>query len=128
MGKGVGKGSGGGGASGALQRAVGVVNKTGVSKGEYLREGMRDMRTHAGAYAGASPAKATTIATGKAPAANTGGVMPPIKVTVEGRTVHLVDGRHRAAAARAAGATKIRAEVSTYHNGRKVTVTRNVRL
>lgn len=126
MGKGAGKGSGG--AGGALDAAVRAVNRLGVANAEYLREGMRSLAAAAGAFAGASPTEATRIATGAAPARNTGRDLPPITVVVDGGDVILRDGRHRMTAARAAGATKIRATVVTYHNGRAVERIANVAL
>ena len=119
MSKGSGQGSGGGAAK-ALDSAVSRVNSVGVVNGDYLREGMRSAGQSAGAYAGATPAQATAIATGKVAATNSGQRLPPITVVVDQGDVIVKDGRHRLAAAAAAGATAIRANVVTYSRGRKV--------
>ncbi len=105
----------------ARRDPVSLINERGVLNADYLREGMRDLTRHRGAYEGVkSVEEANAIASGEAPAKNTGRIFDPIKVTVTGGEVYLEDGRHRVAAAAEAGATKIRATVRTYARGKSV--------
>jgi GNAT superfamily N-acetyltransferase len=110
-----------------VETAVARANRLGVANAQYAREGMRDMRTHHGAYAGVtSAAEATRIATGQQLPRNSSRAFPPITVVVDHGEVHVRDGRHRLAAARAAGATHIRAVVKTYVRGRTVETEANL--
>lgn len=104
-----------------LAKAVALAQAQGVSRSEFLREGMRDLSQHRGAYEGATPSEIDLIATGQMPAKNSGKVLPPITLVVEGTQMTLRDGRHRYQAAREAGARRILANVITYTaKGRKV--------
>lgn len=82
------------------------------------------------AYAGATAEEATEIATGRAPprgadhAHNAGRPLPPVRVVVRtdvpaGKPpeVKISDGNHRAAAAKAAGASEILADVEVFGRG-----------
>jgi len=79
---------------------------------EYLREGMRDLTAITSAYAGATPVEVDLIATGQT-RTKTGQAFDPIVISVEPGYMELTDGRHRMAAARAAGATRILARIKT---------------
>lgn len=109
--------SGGKGSGGVVARAIAGFNRLGVANASFLGSGMRagDLAKARGAFAGASRAEATRIATGKAPARDSGRTLPPITLAKDigsGRgSFHLRDGRHRLTAAREAGATRIRATV-----------------
>jgi SPP1 gp7 family putative phage head morphogenesis protein len=78
----------------------------------YLREGMRDLTVITSAYVGATPAEVDLIATGQT-RTQTGQAFEPIVISVEPGYMELTDGRHRMAAARAAGATRILARIKT---------------
>jgi SPP1 gp7 family putative phage head morphogenesis protein len=78
----------------------------------YLREGMRDLTAITSAYAGATAAEVDLIATGQS-RTKTGQAFEPIVISVEPGYMELTDGRHRMAAARAAGATRILARIKT---------------
>lgn len=104
----------------ALDVAEELIDELGVENSEYLREGMRDLTTHRGAYGGAGAVKAERIATGEVAAVNTGKKLPGITVVVDGNDIILRDGRHRLVAAREAGANHIKATVITYANGEKL--------
>jgi SPP1 gp7 family putative phage head morphogenesis protein len=86
---------------------------------DYLRGGMRDMGPIRGAYDGATPDEANSIAAGLSPARDTGKYLEPIKIGSDvsaetksnGQDYILEDGRHRLQAAREAGATHIAAIV-----------------
>lgn len=118
MSKGNGGSHGGGGAgSSPIQQAVAAINKIGLGSRyvKYSREGWKGSR--ASAFAGASKSEVQAIALGKAPTKDWGKRFDPVKVRVDytrpGRaTVSIEDGRHRMRYAKAAGATKIRAEVT----------------
>ncbi len=97
-----------------LDDAITKANERGVVNMNYLREGMRDLSLHRAAYHGATPAEVERIATGLAPAKNTGKILPPVKVTLDTGELILEDGRHRMTAAIEAGATNISATVRTY--------------
>lgn len=105
----------------ALDLATSSARRKGVVNSDYLREGMRDMSHHRGAYEGASADEANLIATGQAPARNSGKTFEPIKVGVHDGQVELIDGRHRLMAAQEAGATEIRAMLRTEYKGQPVT-------
>ena len=99
------------------------VNRLGVKNTEFLREpgSMRDMANVRAAYAGATPAEANEIATGRAPARNSGKILDPVKITIDSGEAHLEDGRHRLLAATEAGAIEIRAVVASYDaDGNKI--------
>lgn len=105
----------------AIDKAVAEVDQLGVKNASYLREGYRDMAEARGAYSGVTPAQANEIATGRAPAVNSGKTLPPITVKLDEGEIHLVDGRHRLMAAEEAGASQIRAKVyATNKAGRKL--------
>jgi len=78
----------------------------------YLREGMRDLTAISSAYAGATAAEVDLIATGQS-RTKTGQAFEPIRISAEPGYLELTDGRHRMAAARAAGATRILARIKT---------------
>jgi SPP1 gp7 family putative phage head morphogenesis protein len=78
----------------------------------YLREGMRDITEISNAYAGATAAEVDLIATGQS-RTKTGQAFEPIVISAEPGYLELTDGRHRMAAARAAGATRILARIKT---------------
>jgi hypothetical protein len=138
------KGKGGGGHGGgtgvvSIRSAVAAVNAVGLGSKSvlYSRTGMKGSRK--GAFAGATRAKANAIATGRAPTRDWGKTFEPVRISVEYKRpggkayISLEDGRHRMLYAKRAGATMIRAQVSTSTkiNGKWVdgkTVTRNVRL
>jgi hypothetical protein len=101
----------------------------GISRGNYLRDGMRPGSQQAAnqAFSGVTASHATAIATGHRDVAKSdygSGRLPPIRIAIErdrnGKdNIILQDGRHRMTAARAAGATHIRASVSrAYQNAR----------
>jgi hypothetical protein len=91
------------------------VNLAGLENTNYLRDGMRDLSSHRGAYAGATPEEVQAIARGELPTKNSSQPFKPVRVNVEpDGTVHLADGRHRMTAAREAGATEVLADVNTY--------------
>jgi hypothetical protein len=105
----------------ALNDAVAKANERGAVNMNYMREGMRDLSQHRGAYAGATAAQVEAIATGRMAAMNSGKVLPPIKVILDSGDLVLQDGRHRMTAAIEAGAQNIHAEVHTYtKTGKKV--------
>lgn len=111
----------------AVRDAIAKVHEVGADGAEYLREGMRPATESHGAFKGVSPADATAIATGAKPAPNTGKEIPPITLVHDSGDLHLRDGRHRLAAAKAAGATHIRAKVLAYaSDGSKVEHVANV--
>jgi len=138
------KGKGGGGHGGGTgvvssRSAVAAVNAVGLGSKSvlYSRTGMKGSRE--GAFSGATKAQANAIATGRAPTRDWGKTFEPVRVSVEYKRpggkphISLEDGRHRMLYAKKAGATVIRAHVSTSTKigGRWVdgkTVTRNVRL
>jgi hypothetical protein len=103
-GAGRGSGVGGGGSIASI-----IARQGGISGASYARDGMRDMTFANSHYAGASPAKAQKIATS---------TNYPVRVHIEtgkGKPhVILNDGRHRMTAAKAAGATHIKANVVVY--------------
>lgn len=68
------------------------------------------------AYAGATAAEVDLIATGQIPT-KTGQAFEPIVISAEPGYLELTDGRHRMAAARAAGATRILARIKTPGGG-----------
>jgi hypothetical protein len=78
----------------------------------YLREGMRELTAISSAYAGATAAEVDLIATGQI-RTKTGQAFEPIVISAEPGYLELTDGRHRMAAARAAGATRILARIKT---------------
>lgn len=107
------------------QRAIAKIG--GIFKGQYLREGFRGMDHVNAAFRGATPSQATAIATGKRDVMGKeygGGRLPPVTAYVQrdmkGRMeIHLGDGRHRSTAAKAAGATHIRANVKTEYQNKR---------
>lgn len=111
----------------AARSAVEAVG--GIQGAEFLKEGFRPLDTIRKAFAGATPAQATKIATGKAGVrggvalrpGETERLLDPIRVNIDAdATVHLVDGRHRMLAAIEAGATEIRAKVRRYDDDANV--------
>jgi len=104
------------------------VNRLGVENADFNRDpqSMRDLTSHRGAYAGATPEEAQQIARGEIPTKNSGGLLPdgslmggkpfePVSVHVESDgQIHLNDGRHRLQAAKEAGATDILAKIRHY--------------
>jgi SPP1 gp7 family putative phage head morphogenesis protein len=76
----------------------------------YLREGMRDLTAITSAYAGATETEVDLIATGQS-RTKTGQAFEPIVISAEPGYMELTDGRHRMAAARAAGAKRILARI-----------------
>lgn len=84
-------------------------------KWNFLRDGMRDMTEHSGAYAGATQEQIDAIAAGQAGTMNRGTPFEPITLQEgaarRGFDHTLVDGRHRLAAAQAAGASHIAATI-----------------
>ncbi len=125
-----------GGSSGTTQNRSGFSNGQvqrmvagggGLGASEFSTEGMRpsSLALAKQAFAGASPAQATAIATGqRAVLAGGSGRLPAVKVNIEvypdgSRRIFLQDGRHRSAAAREAGATHIRAQVRITKVGKR---------
>jgi len=102
----------------ASDRALLAPLESGVPDAQlsYLREGMRDMTAISSAYAGATAAEVDLIATGQIPT-KTGQAFEPIVISAEPGYLELTDGRHRMAAARAAGATRILARIKTPGGG-----------
>jgi hypothetical protein len=99
--------------------------EAGVETFGYARDGMRDMTTHRGAYAGATPEEVQQIANGEIATKNSGIKYPdgeelagkpfkPVRIHVEPDGIFLNDGRHRMQAAKEAGAKNIMAEIVTY--------------
>ena len=78
----------------------------------YLRSGMRSLETHTSAYRGATAAEVDAIAAGLIPT-KTGSAFEPIRLASDLNVEPFIleDGRHRLAAARAAGARVIAADV-----------------
>jgi SPP1 gp7 family putative phage head morphogenesis protein len=87
----------------ALKRALAGLDDAEL---DYLRGGMRPLDAFHKAYEGLTPAQANAVSTGVR------GPFDPIKLLFEDGRWILEDGRHRLAAARAAGATHIRALVN----------------
>jgi hypothetical protein len=88
------------------------VNHLGLENTEYLREGMRDLRVHRGAYEGATPEEVQKIALGETPTKNSSRPFEPVTVSAEpDGSFILQDGRHRLTAAREAGADKVMAKI-----------------
>ncbi len=82
----------------------------------YLRSGMRSLETHTSAYRGATEAEVDAIAAGLLPT-KTGRAFEPIRLASDLNVEPFIleDGRHRLAAARAAGARVIAADVDGQH-------------
>lgn len=116
-------GAGGRSASGTGPAAL-VASIGGIGKASSWDQGMRSMALHNAGYAGATKAQATAIATGKRDVMNVQQMsssrrFKPVRVDFEvhrdGRvTSNVVDGRHRIAAAKSAGASKILARVRVH--------------
>lgn len=102
-----------------MGEAIEQANRTGLLKSEHMRDGMRSLDPFNKAYEGATAAEARAIATGAAPAKNSGKVFDPVTVVVEDGQVLLRDGRHRMTAASQAGADRVRANVVAYPGGKK---------
>ncbi len=108
-----GGGGGGGGRGGKMSGGGGIASTIagvgGISASTYARTGMRDMASSHALYAGASPSQAQKISTN---------LSNPVRVHIEtgkGKPhIILNDGRHRMSAAKAAGATHIKANVTVY--------------
>lgn len=94
----------------------------------------RSLKVHNAAYDGLSKKEVNRVATGQRPTANSRSAFDPIKITAEpggrGKTHWVLsDGNHRLAAARAAGATKIRATIRSFDTkGRERVKTLNIPL
>ena len=101
------KGAGAIGSRGVRARVVGIVGRRGGVAGLINRSGMRgeSLTYWRSRFAGKSQAQVRAIAEHH---------MPPVRVTIykeRGRTVAVLeDGRHRVAAAKEAGATRIRVQ------------------
>ncbi len=84
-----------------------VAQMGGASKADSLKSGMREesLAFWRKQYEGKTPAEATAIATS---------LKEPIKIGIDGKSMHIIDGRHRTLAAKEAGAEQIKAEVRVY--------------
>lgn len=88
------------------------VSEAGADSTRINLDGMRDLTTHRGAYAGATPEEVKQIALGQVPTKNSRNAFEPIRINVEpDGSMVLNDGHHRLAAAKEAGATEIQARV-----------------
>lgn len=88
------------------------VDRMGVENTKYLRNGMRDLTVHRGAYEGVTAEEAKRIALGEVPTQNAHRPFKPIEIATEpDGSVILQDGRHRLVAAREAGADKVMAKI-----------------
>lgn len=118
------KGGGlGRGAGAGAKAARAIARMGGVLSGSHLRSGMRaeSQAYHAGLFASARSATAAQRIADR---------LDPIRVRLDrGGTMHIADGRHRASAAKAAGATHIRAHIQAMgRDGSVQTVRARVKL